>query len=124
MLIVNNPNSRFTRSGRDGGLRRGISTCYKASRVAPILGAKRLTVNDTARATRSGTRGVDSSQDLARSFAQGQVLFVNFCNHDVIRVNHFSQVNGGDFREQFVGVQLGQPVILMNPTNELRKRDA
>ena len=124
MVIVNNRNFGFSRSGSDGGLRREFSTGYKASRVAPILGAKRLTVNDTARATRSGTRGVDSSQDLARSFAQGQVLFVNFCNHDVIRVNHFSQVNGGDFREQFVGVQLGQPVILMNPTNELRKRNA
>src|ERR1700689_2852449 len=49
MLIVNNRNSRFSRSGSDGGLRREFGTCYKASRVAPILGAKRLTVNDTAR---------------------------------------------------------------------------
>jgi hypothetical protein len=127
MVVVNNRNFGFTRCGRDSVLRRGLTQASYVGtipRVGPILGAKRLTVNETARLNRHPRPRRARFSTLMGSLTGRQVLFVNFRDDDVIRINHFSQVNGGDFREQLVGVKFGQSVILMNPANELRKCDA
>src|SRR5690242_8900052 len=54
----------------------------------------------------------------------GEEFFVDGGDDDVIRVDHFVQVDLRDFGQQFVGVESGEAVVRVNPGDQFGEGDA
>src|SRR3984957_15139391 len=61
---------------------------------------------------------------LSRGLRWWEIFLVDFCDYGVIRVNHLIQMNLRDLGEKFVGVHLGEAIVVMDPLNQLGKGDA
>ena len=78
-------------------------------------------------AASAGKRSFDSAcaRYASSSFAQddmlflpsGQIFFLDRRHNHVVRVDHLVEVDLRHLREQFVSVQLGEPIIIVNPAD-------
>ena len=48
---------------------------------------------------------------------------LHFRHNHVVGINHLVQMNLADFREQLVRVHLGEAIVIVYPSHQLRERD-
>src|SRR5579863_8919084 len=55
---------------------------------------------------------------------RGQVLLLDGGHDHIIRIDHFVEVNLSDLGEEFIGVELGEAVVFVNPVHEFGEGNA
>src|SRR5467141_4074755 len=53
----------------------------------------------------------------------GQKLFLYGGNHDVVRIDHFGEMDFADFRKQLIGIEFREAIVGVNPTYQFGGRD-
>ena len=81
----------------------------RAGKLAGVAGILKMIENGVAKHQQEYSNAV--------LFLRRQIFLVNGGNDHVVGIDHFGEMEFADFGKQFVGVELGQAVIGVNPVH-------